>query len=124
MALNCARCGKTLTGRQKKWCSVSCRNEGSKKAGSSELKKLIEVSVLSQKTNLALAKSVNDLTLRVDRMVSMFEKEAEGVGDIRDVTKEEVNQVAKQLQDVVKQNKDLAEGLLALDGYVRRHKNG
>ncbi len=124
MALKCARCGKALTGRQKKWCSVSCRNEGSQKAGSSELKRLVEVSVLSQKTNLALAKSVNDLSSRIDRMISMFEKAAEGVGDVREVTKDEVNQVAKQLKEVVQQNKDLAEGLLALDNYVRRHKNG
>ena len=124
MTLKCARCGKELTGRQKKWCSVTCRNEGNKKSENLDMLKLIEVSILSQKTNLALAKSVNDLTVKVDGMVSMFEKAAEGVGDIRDVTKEEVNQVAKQLQDVVKQNKDLAEGLLALDGYVRRHKNG
>ena len=124
MSLKCARCGKELTGRQKKWCSVSCRNDGNKKEGSSEIKKLIEVSVLSQKTSLALARSVNDLTGRIDRMISMFEKAAEGVGDLREVTKDEVNQVAKQLQDVVQQNKDLAEGLLALDSYVRRHKNG
>ena len=124
MSLKCARCGKGLNGRQKKWCSVSCRNEGGKKAGNSDLNKLIEVSVLSQKTNLALAKSVSELSSRMDRMVSMFETAAKGVGDLREVSKSEVEQIAKELKDVVQQNKGLAEGLIALDNYVRKHKNG
>ena len=38
-------------------------------------------------------------------------------------TEIEVDQIAKQLQEVVQQNKDLAEGLLALDNYTRHHKN-
>ncbi len=124
MTLKCARCGKGLTGRQKKWCSVACRNEGNKKSESLDLSKLIEVSILSQKTNLALAKSVNDLTIKVDGMVSMFETAARGVGDLREVSKSEVEQIAKELKDVMQQNKGLAEGLIALDNYVRKHKNG
>jgi hypothetical protein len=124
MSLKCARCGKGLTGRQKKWCSVNCRNHASKKTGNSDLKKLIEVSVLSQRTNLALAKSVKDLTIKVDGMVSMFETAAKGVGDLREVSKSEVEQIAKELKEVMQQNKGLAEGLIALDNYVRKHKNG
>jgi hypothetical protein len=124
MSLKCARCGKKLTGRQKKWCSVNCRNQGNKKTVNSDLKKLIEVSVLSQRTNLALAKSVKDLTIKVDDMVSMFETAAKGVGDLREVSKNEVEQIAKELKEVMQQNKGLAEGLIALDNYVRKHKNG
>ena len=120
MSLKCARCGKGLTGRQKKWCSVSCRNEGSKKPESSDMKKLIEVSILSQQTNIILIKSMSELSKRVDRMVSMFEKAANNVGDIKAVTQEEVEDVARRVQEVVQQNRDLAEGLISLDGYVRR----
>jgi hypothetical protein len=123
MALSCARCGKNLTGRQKKWCSVTCRNASSKKASDSDLKKLIEVSVLSQKTNLVLTKSINELSIKVNSLVLMFQEAAKNVGEIRDVTKDEVDQIAKQLQEVVSQNKDLAQGLIALDNYTRHHKN-
>ena len=120
MSLKCAKCGKALTGRQKKWCSVSCRNEGNKKPEDSGIKKLIEISILSQQTNLILIKSVSELSKRVDRMVSMFEKAADNVGDIKAVTQEEVEDVARRVQAVVQQNRDLAEGLLNLDSYVRR----
>ena len=120
MSLKCARCGKTLTGRQKKWCSVRCRNEGNKKPEDTGIKKLVEVSILAQQTNLILIKSISELSKRVDSMVSMFEKAANNVGDIKAVTQEEVEDVARRVQEVVQQNKDLAEGLLNLDSYVRR----
>jgi hypothetical protein len=123
MALSCARCGKTLTGRQKKWCSVSCRNSGNKKVADPNIQKLIEVSVLSQKTNLVLTKSINELSGKVNSLVLMFQEAAKNVGEIRDVTKDEVDQIAKHLQEVVQQNKDLAEGLVALDNYTRHHKS-
>ncbi len=123
MALTCANCGKELTGRQKKWCSVSCRNSGSKKPRDPDIQRLIEVSVLSQKTNLTLAKSMSELSKKVDSLVSMFQHAASNVSEIRDVTKDEVDQIAKQLQEVVQQNKDLAQGLVALDNYTRHHKS-
>jgi hypothetical protein len=120
MSLKCARCGKGLTGRQKKWCSVSCRNQGNKKTEDVGIKKLIEISILSQQTNLTLIKSMSELSKRVDKLVTMFEKAANNVGDIKAVTQEEVEDVARRVQEVVQQNRDLAEGLLNLDGYVRR----
>jgi len=123
MALTCANCGKTLTGRQKKWCSVSCRNSGNKKPRDPDIQRLIEVSVLSQQTNLTLTKSMNELSRRVDSLVSMFQEAAKNVGDIKDVTKNEVDDIAKQLQEVVQQNKDLARGLIALDNFTRRKKS-
>jgi hypothetical protein len=83
------------------------------------LKQLIETSVLSQKTTLTLVKSVNDLSLRIDKLVSLFEKAAENVDKIKDVTREEIEDVTKRLQEVLQQNKDLAEGLLSLDRYTR-----
>ena len=120
MSLKCARCGKGLTGRQKKWCSVSCRNQGNKKTEDVGIKKLIEISILSQQTNLTLIKSMSELSKRVDKLVTMFEKAANNVGDIKAVTQEEVEDVARRVQEVVQQNRDLAEGLPNLDGYVRR----
>jgi len=123
MTLSCAKCGKTLTGRQKKWCSTACRNSGTTKPRDSEITKLIEVSVLSQKTNLVLTKSINELSQKVNSLVLMFQEAAKNVGEIRDVTKDEVDQIAKQLQEVVQQNKDLAQGLIALDNYTRHHKS-
>nr|MBA4405389.1 hypothetical protein [Nanoarchaeum sp.] len=83
------------------------------------LKQLIETSILSQKTTLTLVKSVNDLSLRIDKLVSLFEKAAENVDKIKDVTREEIEDVTKRLQEVLQQNKDLAEGLLSLDRYTR-----
>lgn len=123
MTLTCANCGKKLTGRQKKWCSVSCRNTGNTKPRDPDITKLIEVSVLSQKTNLVLTKSINELSQKVNSLVLMFQEAAKNVGEIRDVTKDEVDQIAKQLQEVVQQNKDLAQGLIALDNYTRHHKS-
>ncbi|MCD4760196.1 hypothetical protein K8R33_04900 [archaeon] len=121
--LKCARCGKALTGRQKKWCSVKCRNEGSKKPESSEMKKLIEVSILTQQTNITLIKSISELSKRVDSLVDLFEEAAKNVGDVKAVTQEEVGDIAKRIQEVVLQNRDLAEGLLNLDSYVKRKEN-
>lgn len=85
----------------------------------STIKQLVEASVLSQKTTLTLVKSVNDLSLRIDKLVSLFEKAAENVDKIKDVTREEIEDITKRLQEVVQQNKDLAEGLLSLDRYTR-----
>lgn len=85
----------------------------------STLKQLVETSILSQKTTLTLVKSVNDLSLRIDKLVTLFEKAAENVDKIKDVTREEIEDITKRLQEVLQQNKDLAEGLLSLDRYTR-----
>ncbi len=120
MTKKCVVCGKPLTGRQTKYCSVKCRNEDNSKKQSPDLTKLTELMILSQHTNLTLTKSITELSKRIDNLISMFEEAAKNVGDIKAVTKEEVDQIAKELQRVVQQNKDLAEGLLALNAYVRK----
>ncbi|MBS3172010.1 hypothetical protein J4438_00295 [Candidatus Woesearchaeota archaeon] len=83
------------------------------------IKQLVETSILSQKTTLALVKSVSDLSLRIDKLVTMFEKAAENVDKIKDVTREEIEDITKRLQEVIQQNKDLANGLLSLNNYTR-----
>jgi len=118
--LKCSVCGKELKGRQKKYCSVKCRNQENKKKEDPQFKTLLDVTILSQQTNLTLIKSINELSRRMDRFVSMFEDAAKNVGDIKAVTRDEVEDIAKRIQEVVQQNKDLAEGLINLDSYVRR----
>lgn len=120
--LKCSVCGKQLTGRQKKYCSVACRNKANKKPEDPKMNQLLEVSILTQQTNLTLIKSVNELSRRMGRFISMFEEAAKHVGDVKAVTQEEVEDIAKRIQSVVQQNKDLAEGLLNLDAYVRRNR--
>lgn len=87
-----------------------------------QIKKLIEISLLAQETNLTLTRSVNELSKRMDRFVAMFEEAAKNVGNLKAVSRDEVEEITKQIKDVVQQNRDLAEGLLSLDKYVRRDR--
>lgn len=92
----------------------------SKKTNDPNIKKLIEVNILTQETNLTLIKSINELSKRINNLVNMFEEAARNVGDIKAVTRDEIEDITRQMQQLLQQNKDLAEGLLNLNSYVRR----
>ncbi len=113
---------KTKRAKKKTTKKRATRKRASVKKEDPQMKKLLEISVIAQETNLTLIKSINELSKRMSNFISMFEEASKHVGDLKAVTKDEVEEIAKRIQDVVQNNKDLAEGLLALDQYVRRNR--
>ena len=91
-----------------------------KSVGSSKTDLLIENSINLQKTMLTLVESTNNLNKRVDSMVGLFEKAAGNVDKIKDGESRNVDALARRLNGIIQQNKDLARGLVLLEEYVRK----
>ncbi len=75
---------------------------------------LVKNNILLQKKTAELLISVNNLTKKMDQMVGIFSKAAEHI------EKEGVSEpLAARLSEVLEQNKQLANGLRAIERYVR-----
>ena len=84
--------------------------------------KLAEINAKMQKISLDIIESNNELTKRIDKLVNIFETAARNVG-IDEKGKSEADSIrhlSEKIEDLLEQNKNLAEGLLLLDRYVRR----
>ncbi len=77
---------------------------------------LIKHNVALEKVSLELLESVNKMTHRMDRMLSLFEEAAK---NIEQAERLEDKPVAKQLNDLIEQNKVLARGLLLIERFIR-----
>jgi len=91
-----------------------------KRAVSSKTDLLIENSINLQKTMLTLIESTNNLNKRVDSMVGLFETAAGNVDKIKEGESRNVDALARRLNGIIQQNKDLARGLVLLEEYVRK----
>jgi hypothetical protein len=81
---------------------------------------LIESSVDLQRTILALVESNNALNKKIDTMVNLFDRAAGNIDKIKEGETRNVENLARRLNSVVNQNKDLAHGLVLLEEYVRK----
>ena len=88
------------------------------------MNQLIENNMILQKRNVELLQAVNELTKKtsmlndkIGNLVDIFEEAAKNVTDIEEDKR--VKDLALKLDDLLDQNKNLANGLLLLERYVR-----
>mgnify|MGYP001345583746 CR=1 FL=1 len=77
---------------------------------------LIKHNVALEKVSLELLESVNKMTHRMDRMLSLFEEAAK---NIEKAEKLDEKPLATQLENLIEQNKTIARGLLLIERFVR-----
>ena len=78
---------------------------------------LLSLNVELQKKNIELLEAMNNLTQRIDNLVNVFEEAAKNVANVEDNSR--VRDLATKLEELLEQNKSLADGLLLLERYVR-----
>ncbi len=96
------------------------RKTSVKKVSPNKADMLIESSVNLQKTILALVESNNALNKKIESMVQLFDRAAGNIDKIKEGETKNVENLARRLNSVVQQNKDLARGLVLLEEYVRK----
>ena len=76
--------------------------------------KLVDNNIKLQKTSTELIISVNNVTKKIDELVTIFKKAAEHIekGEIKEP-------LARKLTDLLEQNKRIAKGLILLEKFVR-----
>jgi len=77
---------------------------------------LIKHNVALEKVSLELLESVNKLTSRIDRMLSLFEEAAKNIEKAETL---EEQPLARKLESLIDQNKTIARGLLLLEKFIR-----
>ena len=78
---------------------------------------LVRLNVELQKKNISMLEAMHNLTKRIDALVSIFEEAAKNVSNVGEDQK--VRELAAKLEELLEQNKSLANGLLLLERYVR-----
>lgn len=75
---------------------------------------LIENNILLQKKTTELITSVNELSKKIDKMLSLFEAAAKSIeqGEVEEP-------LAKKIEALLDQNKTIARGLILVERYVR-----
>lgn len=92
--------------------------KGGTNLSNSSLTELARMNVELQKITVELIDKMNNLTTRMDRMLSLFEDAARTIGN----TPEETSGLKTQLQDLLEQNKTIARGLLSIEKYIRERQ--
>ncbi len=89
-----------------------------KKTSPSEplIDELIKHNIALEKVSLEVLESVNKMTKRMDRMLSLFEEAAK---NIEKAEKLEEKPLQKQISDLLEQNKTIARGLILIERFVR-----
>jgi len=80
---------------------------------------LVDNTIVLQKSVVNLTESNNNLNQKITSLINLFEIASKSIDKIKDVESKEVDDLAKKLKEVVNQNKDLAEGVLALEKYIK-----
>jgi len=78
---------------------------------------LLQLNIELQKKNIELLEAMNALAQRIDNLVNIFEEAAKNVANIEEDRK--VKDLANKLEELLEQNKSLANGLLLLERYIR-----
>ena len=78
---------------------------------------LLDLNLTLQNKNIELLNSMHALTQRIDRLVSIFEEAAKNLNNVNEDTR--VDELAKKLDDLLEQNKNLSSGLMMLERYVK-----
>jgi len=80
--------------------------------------KLIESNILLQKKFMDVIISFQDMTKRLDRMLTLFEEAGKKISDV-ELDEDKMKVLAGKLETLLEQNKDIAKGLILLEKYVR-----
>ena len=91
----------------------------SKSLDTKKLELLIDNTIVLQKAVVSLTESNNKLNGRINSLVELFENASKNIGKIQEIESKEVDELSKKLEEVIGQNKDLAEGFVALEKYVK-----
>tara|TARA_Y100000310_G_scaffold337498_1_gene424703 strand:- start:631 stop:1002 length:372 start_codon:yes stop_codon:yes gene_type:complete len=84
-----------------------------------KLELLIDNTVVLQKAVVSLVESNNKLNGRIGSLLGLFENASKSIDRIKEVESKEVEELAKKLEEVVRQNQDLAQGFVTLEKYVK-----
>lgn len=84
------------------------------------VRELIQSNISLEKVSVELLDNMSKLGERIDRMFGLFEEAAKKIeeGEILQ------QPLAKQLQDLIEQNRTIARGLLVLERYIRERSAG
>ncbi len=80
------------------------------------VKELVQNNVSLQKAMIKLIENTDGLTKRIDKLLTIFEEASKHVGD---VDEDKLRQLTMKLDGLLDQNRDLAQGLVLLEKYVR-----
>ena len=90
------------------------------KKGNDILNQLVENNITLQKKTTELLMGMNALTKRMSDLVGIFEEAAKRVKP--GMEDEELRPLIDKLQVLLDQNKNIAKGLVLLEGYVRENE--
>ena len=90
--------------------------KGSSHPSSSAIQELASMNIELQKISVELIDKMNNLTTRMDRMLSLFEDAA------RNINVEDSASLQTRLQELLDQNKTIARGLLTIEKYIRERQ--
>jgi len=80
--------------------------------------KLVESSLELQKISLRLVESNNNLTKKIDSLVSLFEEAARNMST---GGSEQIHALNRKINELVTQNKQLARGLVLMEEKIRKN---
>lgn len=78
---------------------------------------LLQLNIELQKKNIELLEAMHALTQRIDNLVNIFEEAAKNVANVEEDRR--IKDLANKLEELLEQNKSLANGLLLLERYIR-----
>jgi len=91
--------------------------KGGVNTSSSAVTELTRMNIELQKITVELIDKMNNLTTRMDRMLSLFEDAARNIS-----TTDDAPGLKVQLQELLDQNKTIARGLLSIERYIRERQ--
>lgn len=85
------------------------------------VQKLESIATQMEKVSISLIQSNHQLNSRIDKLVTLFETAVKNVGisDEKSSDRDSIRELSNKIEDLLDQNKNLAEGLLLLERYVR-----
>ncbi len=86
-------------------------------SSSTTTQELARMNIELQKVTIELIDKMNNLTVRMDRMLSLFEDAARNM-----TATDDSSGLKTQLQDLLEQNKTIARGLLSIEKYMRERQ--
>lgn len=75
--------------------------------------------VVKRKADISdLVESTDQLIKRIDRLLSLFEEASKHVGEVES-TEQKIKMLSEKLENLLEQNRSIAQGLILLEKYVR-----
>ena len=78
---------------------------------------LLDLNLTLQNKNIDLLNAIHSLAERIDKLVEIFEEAAKNLSNANEDTR--VDELTKKLDDLLDQNKNLSNGLMMIERYVK-----